>query len=276
LIAFSPSDAALAGFRVIRERWRDVAGWSLFNVIALVAMVVVTVIIAFGVAAASSGGAVELSGQLGGLVALLGAALTEAVLTAGLFRLMLRPDEPGFLHLRLGADELRLLGVWAVMLIGAFLLMGLTAALVLAGRGLGPLGAVLAWLVIAGLGVWLALRFSLATVATFAERRFAFASSWRVTRGHVWSLLGMAVLSACIVALLAFLFTLALSVVLGLTVGFGSVIDALFDPEALKSHPGLYLVELAAELALTPVAAVLLLAPWVSAYQTLTGEPAAT
>ncbi|MDB5476061.1 MAG: hypothetical protein JWP49_1572 [Phenylobacterium sp.] len=274
MTGFSPSDAAMAGFRVIGERWRVVVGWSLFNVVALVAMVVLTVIVAFGVAAASSGGAVALSGELGGLVALLGAALTEAVLAAGLFRLMLRPDQPGFLHLRLGADELRILAVWGVMLAGVFLLIGVSAVVVAAGRKLGPLGGVAAWLAVAAGGLWLALRLSLATVTTFAERRITLSASWRLTRGHVWSLLGMAVLSACIVALLAFLFTLALLAVLSLTVGFGSVIDAFNDPEALKSHPGVYLVELAAELALTPVAAVLLLAPWVAAYEALRGEPA--
>jgi hypothetical protein len=272
MTGFSPSDAALAGFHVIRERWRVVVGWALFNIVALVAMVVLTVIIAFGAAAASSGGAVELSGQLGGLVALLGAALTEAVLAAGLFRLMLRPQEPGFLHLRVGADELRILGVWAVMLVASFLLIGVSAALVTTGRGMGPVGALLAWLIVVGVGGWLALRFSLAAVTTFAERRFTLGASWRLTRGHSWSLLGMAVLSACIVALLALLFTLALMAVLGVTVGFGSVIEAFTDPEAVKSHPGIYLVELTAELALTPVAAVLLLAPWVSAYEALRGD----
>lgn len=272
---FSPSDAALEGFRVIGERWRVVAGWSLFNIIALVAMVILTMVIAFGVAAASSAGAVELSGQLGELVATLGAALTEAVLAAGLFRLMLRPEEPGFLHLRIGADELRILGVWAVMFAGAFLLIGVCAALVLAGRGIGPGAAIAIWLGVIVLGAWLALRFSLAAVSTFAERRFNLLASWRLTRGHVWSLLGMAVLSVCVVTLLALLVAMALMLVMSLSVGFGAVMETLTDPEALKSHPGIYLVQLAAQLALFPVAAVLLLAPWVAAYSALREAPAA-
>lgn len=272
---FSPSDAALEGFRVIGERWRVVAGWSLFNIIALVAMVILTMVIAFGVAAASSAGAVELSGQLGELVATLGAALTEAILAAGLFRLMLRPEEPGFLHLRIGADELRILGVWAVMFVGAFLLIGVCAALVLAGRGIGPGAAIAIWLAVIGVAVWLALRFSLAAVTTFAERRFSLMASWRLTRGHVWSLLGMAVLSVCVVTLLALLVVLALMLVMSLSVGFGAVMEALTDPEALKSHPGIYLTQLAVQLALFPVAAVLLLAPWVAAYSALREASAA-
>jgi hypothetical protein len=270
---FSPSEAALEGFDVIRAHWRVVAGWALFNIVALVAMVVATVVISFGLAAASSSGAVQLSGQLGEIFATVGTAFTEAVVAAGLFRLMLRPQEPGFLHLRLGADELRILGVWALMALAAFLLIGVCAALVLAGRGIGPGAAIAAWLAIVGIGVWLGLRFSLAAVATFAERRFALVSSWRLTRGHAWSLLGMAVLSACVVALLALLAALALMLVMGLSVGFGAMFEGLTDPEGLKSHPIVYLAQLAVQLALFPVAAVLLLAPWVSAYQAFRGEP---
>src|SRR5262249_14515939 len=44
-------------------------------------------------------------------------------------------------------------------------------------------------LVFLTVGVFM-VRFSLAPVATFAERRIVVLDSWRLTRGHFWSLLG--------------------------------------------------------------------------------------
>ncbi|HEV2533466.1 hypothetical protein [Phenylobacterium sp.] len=266
---FSPSDAALEGFRVLRQSWRVVVGWSLFNLIALVALAIVASVATFGAAAASSAGAVQFSGAFGGLLASLGEALTVAVLAGGLFRLMLRPQEPGFLHLRIGADELRIFGVWVVMVVAAFLLAGVCAALVLAGRGIGPGMALVAWGLVVAAGVWLGLRFSLASVVSFAERRFTLMGSWRLTRGQVWPLLGMTVLSSCVVALMALLVAIVLMLAMGFSVGFGAVFEAMGDADALATHPGLYLAQLAAQLVLFPAALVLLLAPWVSAYAAL-------
>ena len=46
--AFSASDAALEGFQMLRTHWRVVVGWAVFNLLALVAMIVITVISAWG------------------------------------------------------------------------------------------------------------------------------------------------------------------------------------------------------------------------------------
>jgi hypothetical protein len=266
---FSPSDAALEGFRVLHRHWRVVVGWSLFNLIALVALAILASVATFGAAAAASAGAVKFSGAFGGLLASLGEAFTVAVLAAGLFRLILRPEEPGFLHLRIGPDELRIFGVWVVMSIAAFVLAGLCAALVVAGRGIGPAAAIGAWVLVVAGGVWLGLRFSLASVISFAERRFTFGSSWRLTRGQAWPLFGMAVLSWCVVALIALTVAIVLLLIMGFSVGFGAVFEAMGDADAAATHPGLYLAQFAAQLVLFPAALVLLLTPWVSAYATL-------
>ena len=42
---FSASDAAIDGVRLIRDQWRLLLGWALFNIVALLILVVVTVIL---------------------------------------------------------------------------------------------------------------------------------------------------------------------------------------------------------------------------------------
>lgn len=273
MTSFSPSDAALSGAQVIRRHWRVVAGWALFNLVALVAMIVVTVVVAIGVSAGAGGGASELSGVLGGLVATVGTAAIQVILVGGLYRLMLRPEEPAFLHLRIGPDELRIFGVWLVLMLAIFLIVGLAVVGAAAARDIPMAGVVI---VVAGFAaaVWLGVRFSMAAPASFARRRFVLLESWRITRGHVWALIGMSLLAACLVALLSVLAWVALVLVSGLTAGFGSVIEAMSDPQALQTHPGLYLSQMAFELILSPFMIVLGAAPAMAAYRALDGDGA--
>lgn len=266
---FSASDAALEGFHVIRRHWRVVAGWALFNVVGLVAMVVLTVVVAIGVTAVQGGAAAETSGALGGFVAMLGTALIQVILVCGLYRLMLRPEEPGFLHLRVGRDELRLLGVYAAVMLAFFLLIGATVLAMTLVRRLGPVATAPVGIVGFAVAVWLGLRLSLAAPASFAERRFALAASWRMTRGRVWSLFGMSLLAACLVALVALGSSLVMIVIGGLGAGFGAVLEAITDPQAVSTHPGLYLGQMAFELVLAPVMIILGAAPPLAAYLAL-------
>lgn len=272
---FSPSDAALEGFQVLRRHWRVVVGWALFNVTALIAMGIVGAVIGFGAAASASAGAMTFNPLLGRLLGLIGEAFVIAMITTGLFRLMLRPEEPGFLHLRIGADELRLMGVWLIMILAGFMLIGVSAALVVSGGGFGPQMALAAWLFVAGVGVWLAVRFSLSAVVTFAERRFALRQGWRLTRGHSWSLLGMAVLSGTVTLLIGMLVGLAIFLLMALSVGLGAMVEATFSPDGPAAHPRVYVAEFFIQLVLFPAFTVLLMAPWVSAYEALRGETAA-
>jgi len=265
---FSPSDAALEGFKVLRGHWRAVAGWSLFNVVALVALGIVGAVVAFGAEASASAGAVRFSPVLGGLLASLGEAFVTAIIAGGLFRVMLRPEEPSWMHLRIGADEVRILMVWMVLSVAAFLLVGVCAALLTAGRSLGPLGALAAALVAVALATWLSLRLSLSAVASFAEKKLAFATSWKLTRGRGWRLLGMAVLSATVTLLIAVVVALAVLLVMAFSVGLGGVMEAMFSAEGGEAHPGVRIAGFVVELVLFPAFSVLLLAPWVAAYRT--------
>jgi hypothetical protein len=266
---FSPSDAAFEGFRVLQAHWRVVVGWALFNIVAEVALIVVTAVVAAAASLAGQASSGVATG-IGGLVWVCGAAVITAMLVAGLYRLMLRPQEPSFIHLRIGRDELRLIAVWAVMAIAAFLFLGLVA---LVQRFAGP-ARFAVWLLAAAVAIWLSLKFCLAPVASFADRGLGFGQAWRMSRGQLWSLLGMAVLAACFIALIVLLSWLIVAVLVGLTAGFGTLFESLAGSEALKAHPALYLGEAGLELVLTPVLMVLAAAPPVAAWQAITEDAA--
>ena len=269
MATFSPSDAAVEGFQVLRRHWRAVVGWSIFNVVALVALAVVLVVVLIGVApfAGSREAAGAWGSVLGGLILGLGSLIVELAIYCALLRLELAPDAPGFIHLRLGRDELRVFG--------AALLLALVAApllvlVVVAARAAASVS------VFAGLGVALIamvgfylvmLRFGLTPVIAFAEQRISLTQSWRRTRGQTWRLFGMAVLLLFIVLLLAAVTWIGVFVVSGLVTGFSDL--GLSGREAFAAHPGRYLLETGIQLLLAPVWIVIGQAPWIAVYRAL-------
>src|SRR5262249_23878312 len=120
MIPFSASDAALEGFNLIGRRWRVILGWAGFNLLALVMLVVLTVLLTL-IAAAAGGGDEHPARILASGGIFVGSVGGGAVIGAGVFRLELRPDEPAFLHLRFGADEIRLILVWLITIAGVSL-----------------------------------------------------------------------------------------------------------------------------------------------------------
>jgi hypothetical protein len=274
MIRFSASDAALEGFQMLRTHWRVVVGWGLFNLLALIAMIVVTVILGVGIGLAAgvdqaSGAAAAIGGVVGGLVT----GLIETVLVVGLYRLLLRPGDPGFLHLRLGRDEGRLFLVGVIYVCGVALFAGVAMVLGgLAGQA-GPAVRIAAGLLAVVAGGWLALRFGLTGPISFAEGRIDFARSWRLTRGQFWPLLGMWFLNFCLVMFVWLALYLAVFVLSGLLTGFHGFAPA-DDGEALTTHPGRYLIEGIVPILALPALLVISQAPWVAAYRALS-QPAA-
>ncbi|WP_309605215.1 hypothetical protein [Phenylobacterium sp.] len=265
---FSPGDAALEGFQVIARHWRVVVGWAAFNLLAMVAMVTTTVIVL--VSFATVGGASlrpQLAGQVSGAIAALGYGLTQVVIVTGLYRLMLRPTEPGFLHLRLGRTELR---VFVGFLAPAVALAPLAFAVTLGVGAVGERSLPLAMLcaavgMVLVLGV--ALRFALVPVIGFVEGGVPMAPAWRLSRGNAWLLLGMALLVASLLAVIGAAIWLALFVLGGLLTGFDDL--GLSGAESLVAHPGRYALQIVAELALAPVFLVIAQAPFVAVYRAL-------
>lgn len=274
MIRFSASDAALEGFQMLRTHWRVVVGWGVFNLLALVAMVAVTVILGVGIGlAAGFDQASGAAGAIGGAVGLLVTALIETVLIVGVYRLLLRPADPGFLHLRLGRDEGRLFLVGVILVCGVALFTGLAYALTGLLGVLGVVGHLVGVLLAVGVGGWLALRFGLVAPLSFAEGRIDFARSWRLTKGRIWPLVGMWFLNFCLVMFVWLALYLTVFVLSGLLTGFHGFAPA-DDSEALMTHPGRYLIEAIVPILALPVLLVISQAPWVAAYRALS-QPAA-
>jgi len=268
--AFSASDAAIEGFHFIRRHWRVVVGWGIFNLLAWIAMVIVTAVASL-IAMAAGGGAEAsqtAAAVVGGVVSALGVLLIGAILACGVYRVMLRPDEPAFLHLRVGPDELRNLAVGLIVALGALLL---ATALGSASQALGGGIWVRVLLGAAALAVGLAilLRFLLVAPWTFVERRFAIAAPFRASRGRIWALLGMVVLNACLMGLVAVTLWLAMFFVTGFATGFDGVLGGMTDAEAMEAHPGRTLLQFAVQILLWPVFTVLATAPLAAAYRAL-------
>jgi hypothetical protein len=264
---FSASDAALEGFHLLRRRWRVALGWAGFNLVALVMLVVLSVVLGL-FAAAAGGGQRGPVAAVAGLVVGLGGLFVQAIIAAGVFRLEIRPEEPAFLHLRLGRDELRLIGVWLITLTGAWVVGWLAASL---GHALGAGGIWLDLLALV-LGVYLGLRFSLAAPVSFMERRIDFPRSWRLTRGRTLALLGMSALSFCLIALVMGTVFVLLALIATGAAGLDGLAGLFGGVDALQRHPGLYVLEFAVEIILTPVLWVLGMAPLAAAYRAFTGE----
>jgi hypothetical protein len=268
--SFSPSDAALEGFQALGRHWRAVVGWAGFQVVAMVALAIVMFVLLIGVVpfTASREAASTLGAIMGAVLLGVGGGLIQLVILTGLYRLMLTPEAPGFMHLRVGADEFRVLGAALLTAVVTLPLVGLAVVLgVSAGHVSGALGfGVLAGLLIVAYAV--ALRLGLTPVIAFAEKRISLAEAWRRTRGQTWRLIGMAVLLLCLIGVVVVVTWLAVFVVSGLLTGFHDL--NLTDRETLSEHPGRFVLQALVELVLAPVFLVIAQAPWVAVYKALT------
>jgi hypothetical protein len=119
-------------------------------------------------------------------------------------RAVLRPDERGFAYLRVGGDELRLIGLGffltVCLYIASFLAMlammivvGIAFAVTLAATGspvVGILVLSIAMFALMGATIYAEVRLSLAFPLTFIRRNFVIGEAWRLTRGRFWTLFG--------------------------------------------------------------------------------------
>lgn len=223
-MTFSATDAAFEGFRLTRRKPLAVLLWGVVYVVMILAVfgLIGGPIISFFAEMQRLQGAAEPSiEEVRALLPIYGAFAAvlpvvfvfSAVLNAAVIRAVVRPQESAFGYLRLGMDEVRVLGVSLVLgiLFGLVSLVGWSIVGFVAGmaavteQGLLVLAAVLLGLaMVAGL-IWLAVRLSLAIPIVVAERRFAVFDSFAMTKGRFWPLLGMAIIAfvlATIVGLL--------------------------------------------------------------------------
>lgn len=248
---FSPSDAALEGFRITRENPRAFAWWAGASFLVSVLGAFVTVLMPANVRHAMDTLRAEETPDIQTLLEALLAVSPlfifglafQCMMAAAVYRLIFRHGDSRFGYLRLGRDELRLMGLTLIFVVLTILLaVGLTlgAAIVVAvasfaGKGLALSMAGIAELVSLAVLIYVLVRLSLAPPATFAERRLRIGESWTLTRGVFWRLLGAYALAlACIVVigLLALvLFTAVAGIIVMLAGGQLADLGSIFHPD---------------------------------------------
>lgn len=248
---FSASEAALEGFRITRENPRAFGAWVAVSLAVSVLGAVVTVLmppeVRHGLETLRADETPDMANLLDALIAvapilILGLAI-QCIMAAAVYRLIFRHDDTRFGYLRLGADELRLMGLTLIyialfmaLLVAVTLGAAVVAALAsFAGQAAGLFMGGVAELFSLGLVVFVLVRLSLAPVATFAERRLAVFESWRLTRGHFWPLFGAYVLALACIVVVGFLalvvFTGVAGVVVLLTGGQLADLSSIFKPD---------------------------------------------
>lgn len=279
---FSVSEAALEGFRLTRERPGTIFAWS--------GIYAVGMLIIGGVMLGSLGEdaraivrkgtftaadvqvfATRLAHSIPALLlVLLLAVILVSIITAGIYRLVLRPAQPGFLHLRLGEDEVRLTLVNIILFgIGLVcLLAGFAVVAVIESNG-PAIGAIAAPLV-AAVTIWVGVRLSLATPMAFEERHISLAAAWGLTRGRFWPLFGMIVLSVVFYVMIWLLVWVIDSAVITIAGGPQAVAEASTPVALLAAAAALVL-----QMLISIIQLVMIYAPFAVAYQQLHGSPPA-
>jgi hypothetical protein len=218
---FSASEAALEGFRVTKEHPGVMLAWS--------AVYLAGVLLIGLVMTASLGPqfiTLARNGQLSSpdnfeavasmlaqswpafILVLIMTAGLMSIITAGVLRFVLRPQEHGFAHLKLGKTELQLT-IANLPCVGLYALSVMIGVLFTAAASqFGAVGTVLAVAICLALGVWVGVRLVFLLPSVFQTGRISFPAAWRQSRGHFWSLLGMTLLAVVFYVIVYILFSI--------------------------------------------------------------------
>lgn len=170
----------------------------------------------------------------------LGALVLYAVLFAAFVRATAWPADSRNAYLRFGADELSLIALGLVLVVGGMLAMVvavIAGVILLLGVGLllGKAAAVVLGLVLYvlafGVLVWVQVRLSLVGAFTVLRRRIAIKEAWVATGGQFWRLFG----AYLIVGLACLALSLLLLVIM--MPGFLTAMAAN-DPAAMSAFMG--------------------------------------
>lgn len=268
-------------FRLLRQHPLSVLVWSIFYLVGIFAIGLLRILVA-------PADPQNLGGAMAAAVLSQGLAMAlVAILITAATRATLHPYKRGACYLRLGANELRVFALLAMLtiasLIATFLLalangfLRSMAALLLPAAATNVAGAGLVLAELAGL-VFLQVRLSIALPLTYLYEAITVDEAWAQSRGHFWSIFGafavLAVLLALAgIALLAafFLPLLAALAETGLN-GEALLQTALLIVLAAKNLPTiLQLILVSALLALTALSFVLATATLASAARTMLG-----
>ncbi|HEV2533465.1 hypothetical protein [Phenylobacterium sp.] len=294
---FSPSEAALEGFRITRENPRAFAWWVGISFLVSVLGAFVTVLMPAEVRHALDTLRAEDTPDLATLADALIAVSPlfvfglafQCMMAAAVYRVIFRHEDSRFGYLRLGSDELRLMALTLIFVVLTILLavaLTLGAAIVIAlasfaGRGFAVSVGAIAELVSLAVLVYVLVRLSLAPPATFAERRLRIGESWTLTRGGVfWRLFGaylLAVACMVVIGLLALvLFTAVAGIIVLLAGGQLTDLSTIFHPDetslAAYLNPGMIAYMIVGSLFQTLYFAVIA-APGAVVYRHLHDDP---
>ena len=217
--------------RFVRGNIGAILVWSLIIfAVSLLSMLVMAPFQQARLAATQAGAAVppNFANFSGAMLIALGAFV---ILWAAVFRAVLFPADRRFFYLRLGMDELRLLGTVLVVFVGGYLVVVLGGLLVsmvmvmvgkaIAGDAGAGVAAILTFLTLFGVVIWAFVRVSPCGPLTIYQRKVVIGPAWRLTKGVFWRLLAAYLL----------LFV-ALALVYGtlLTVQMGPVLSDMAHP----------------------------------------------
>jgi hypothetical protein len=311
MASFSVSDVALTGFRIGREHPKAVAVWaglqfvlSLTSGLAMITLFAPALATFAGLGANLSRGPASSSDPAAAMAAFqqmgplflfmaLSALIFYPILYGAMNRAVLRPSDDRFGYLRIGADELRQLGLMllligvaivatialSIALVAAFVPLGLmSGARTTAGTGsLIAASALTIMFLFAAFALWIYVwvRLSLASALTFATGKVNLFGSWTLTRGQFWPMFG-AYLVAFILAIVVLLLTGVINIAVTAAAGGGfgasaaqqlTSVGAFLTPARIIS----LLVSSAANALIWPVT----LTPPAAIYKTLPGSVSA-
>lgn len=267
------TDAAFEGFRLVRREPKVLLAWTLVYLVItlgqLVAMVLNRSEIAEGLRTIEGFGSrgpqtqqefalwFDAYGQMTSYSfwVLPLSIVVGSVLSAGVARGVLFPEQNRFGFLRLGMDEVRVFAITVIIALLTGLALGAATVIVSILVAIAITVAPLMWLgVFVGvlgciaLFIWLGVKWSLAVPITVSEKKIQVFASFRATKGHFWPLLGMAIIAfalAMVIWFLSSVLVMPLSLMSGLSpMGLGGTSPAVIEQMSL-ANPGLLLVALA-------------------------------
>lgn len=267
------TDAAFEGFRLVRREPRVLVAWTLLYLLVTVSQLVAMVLnrseIAEGLRTLEGMSArgpqsqaemeliLEAYGQMTrySFWILPLSIVVGSVLSAGVARGVLFPEERKFGYLRLGMDEVRVFVVALAIALLSGVVVGLAFTAISVLAAIAATVAPIMWLGVGAgvlatiaLVIWLAVRWSLAVPITLTEKKIDVFASFRATRGHFWPLLGMAVIAIAmgiVIWFLSMIVVTPLSMLSGMSpMGLGGTSAAVIEQMSL-ANPGLLLVALA-------------------------------
>jgi hypothetical protein len=238
---FSPVQAALEGFRVMRRERQAVVYWLAVWAVALAAIGAIKAAGGGPVAHAPARDTVSIIRSYGPFATVLVPLLLAlwVMNMATVYRAVLRPGEHGWHLFKLGSDEARITVVsfCSMVLVAvfgsfpAYLLFVLFSPIFEAAPGYNREIALAGTFTTIILDIWIIIRFSLAPIQTFAEERFPVAEFWGFTRGYAWRLFATYVLVGLEVLLVLVVLALLGGWVLGALV---QLVGAWKGPDVLR------------------------------------------